>query len=116
MLVRLHTHSGVPGVMHITVLILGFFPKIGVPYLDGSDEVFRFALNLEVGVHGREQDNVNLCFSEFRRFAVHRPMSPEEDYNVEGDDSERDDWPAAPLHVFVAKWDQHGVASLRGRK
>ena len=58
-------------------------------------------------MHGREQQKMELDLAQFRSLPVNRPMSPKKDEDVERDDSERDDGPPAPLHVFMTKRNQH---------
>src|SRR5260221_7021262 len=115
MLVRLDAHSGIPGIMQIPILILSFLPQFRVLCLDGSYEFLRFALNLEFRMHSGQEENVYLYFAELRCLLVHRPMRAEEDHQIEGDQGDRDNWPATPLHVFVTQRDQHTVICLVSR-
>src|SRR5712664_2081909 len=105
MLIRHHAHPGIPGIKHIPVLILRFLPKTGIPSLDRADEFLRFALNLGFRMHGREQNEMDFNLAQFRSLLIYRPMGAEKDDDVERDDSEGDDGPTAPLHVFMAKRD-----------
>lgn len=115
MLIRLHAHFCIPGVMHFAIRILGFLPEGGVLCFDRGDEIRRVSFHLEARMHGRQQDQVYPCLAEFGCLPVHGPVSSQEDDGVERDNPDGDHRPAASLHVFVAKRDQHGEAPSEAR-
>jgi hypothetical protein len=36
-------------------------------------------------------------------------VGSQKSHDVDGDEGDRNDWPAAALHIFVAQRNQHGV-------
>ena len=111
--VFLHADFGVPDVKHVPVRVLRFLPYGGIFGLDGGDELLRFFRDFQLRMHGREQNEMELDHAQFRSLPVDRPVSSEKYDDVERDDSERDDGPPAPLHVFMTQRNQHLRVSIQ---
>src|SRR4029077_10541741 len=68
-------------------------------------------------MYGREQQKMELDLAQFRPLFIDRPMRAQKYDDVECDDSECDDGPPAPLHIFVAKGNQHlGISIQEARR
>src|SRR5579871_3240364 len=66
-------------------------------------------------MHGRQQNQVDLRLPQLRLLPVNRGVRTQKNKYIESDDAERNHRPAAPTHVFMAKWYQHLIGSVRTR-
>src|SRR5271166_5466595 len=115
-IVILHPNLGVPGVKYTAIGVLGFLPQGGILGLYGCDELLRLFRDFQLGMHGRQQQQMDSYLAKLRSLFIYGPVSPEEDKDVERDDAEGDDGPTSPLHVFVAKGYQHLRVSFKNNR
>ena len=112
--VFLQAKPGVPGIQHVAIGIFRFLPDGGIFGLDGDNEFLRFFRDFQFGMHGREQQQMKLDPAQFRSLPIHGPVCSEKNDDIEGNNSEGNHRPPAPLHVFMAKRDQHERVSIQG--
>ena len=98
--VFLHANFGVPDIEHVPVRVLRLFPYSGIFGLDRGDELLRFFRNFQLGMHRREEYEMELDQAQFWSLPVDCPVSPEKYDDVERDDSERDDAATGALACF----------------
>src|ERR1700690_2979127 len=105
--ILLQPHLGVPWRDQIGSRALEGLPFGGIVSLEALDQIALLVRRVEFGMRGCEQDNVGFGGAEFRRFLLHYRVGEKKDNRVEGDESDRNNWPASGLHVLVTDRNEH---------
>ena len=69
--------------------------------LESLDQPLFLRMHLQFGMHRGHDEDVRLHLAQLRRLIAHRHRGEEENDRVDGDQGQRNYWPAAGRHVFM---------------
>ena len=97
-------NARVPRILRLAVGCRKLLPIVRILRRQRFHELARVVAHLQLGMRGGEQyevfNDLN-AFGSLRSLVFDRPVSSQKRDDIDSDERERDNWPAAPLHIFV---------------